>query len=513
MADQGSQEQHELEKQRQTKEGIGDRISLGNIYDRAAVAVGRGARAEIRVFNIDIRLLPLVLLLTGVVIVLSFLLLYHPAPEKMSGRVFNVAVAKFTHVDEEGLAVKSDDGLRLAETLHDRLQTNFSELGRDLGFHEGDIDIWPPEYTGTIKGQTADERESAARDLADVIGADLIIYGVIQDTGSASQFTPEFYVDFKGSNEAAEITGRHQLGEALRLQLPFDSVAFLEVENPALSARTKALALITIGLAFYVNDDFQTALEYFSQARDTRGWLDNAGKQVAYLLLGNTYTRLAATEKSTAYLPEAMANYDEAREIDPGYVRAGLGRAVVLYLTALGDPADANFEGIDLEILAEAENIFQETLEMEDLPANANLETKSRFYLGLIYFVLSQIDDDAELSQAKAYFERITSDFEAGSEDIALQAGYAYGQLALIARLEGNPSLAIQNYEQAIDLVTPREQANYYTELGEVYCHDHQKDQAVEAYREAIRITEFYGEQESARRYSEALHALEAGDC
>jgi hypothetical protein len=103
---------------------------------------------------------------------------------------------------------------------------------------------------------------------------------MIRDAGNSSEVIPEFYVNYRGFEQAQEITGEHGLGKAIRLALPFDPAQFQGVENPALAARVQALNLIAVGLAYYSTDNLNQALEYFSRGEATPGWLSNAGKEV-----------------------------------------------------------------------------------------------------------------------------------------------------------------------------------------------------------------------------------------
>ena len=169
----------------------GDHISFGNVYDRAVLAIGRSARAEVRIFNIDIRLLPLVVLLSVISLVLAFLLWYEPIPTEMIGE-FNIAVTEFAVVDADNQRVKSEDGRNLANFLYQEIDSNLKAL--DL--QSGQPQVWPPEYTDVLPGDTADERAASAQKLADRINADIIVTGVISSTGDRARFEPQFFVTF-----------------------------------------------------------------------------------------------------------------------------------------------------------------------------------------------------------------------------------------------------------------------------------------------------------------------------
>jgi tetratricopeptide (TPR) repeat protein/ribosomal protein L34 len=426
-----------------------------------------------------------------------------------SGLRFNVVVTEFTVVDENGSAIRSKDGLALPNYLFQQLEFNFDEL--DLGIP---YNIRPPAHTCRIKGRTREEREMKAAELAERINADVIVYGVIIDTGKQSQFSPEFYVNYRGFEEAGEVTGQYGLGKALAVDLPFDDAQFSPADNPALSARTNALSLMTIGLAYYSIDDFEEASDYFLQAEATKGWLENAGKEVIYLLLGNANNRRASQENSIEYLEPALAYFDEALSINSTYARAEVGKAGVLYLMAIGDPADGRLDTIDLDKLDEATVHYEAALGLGNPPASANIDTKVHFGLGRVYVgrflhaLTTEGDWETPLAEAKAEFEAVVQEYESGNARIANLAGHAYARLGLLARMLHETDEAVELYTHAIELVTPHHQSYYHTRLGEVHVDACQMEHATESYEEAIRIAEFYGNEEQVTTYTTRLNEL-----
>lgn len=483
-----------------------DRITVGDVREGASVAVGRGARAITRVFNIDIRLLPVVLLLLAIVGVLAYFLLRPTTPKAMTGQ-FNVAVAEVAVVDQSGSTVRSEDGLALADFLFQRLEVSFDELDLRIPY-----ELWPPAYTGRIVGDTRAERAHTAEAIAQRIGAHVIIYGVITQAGNQSQFAPEFYVNYKGFEGGEEITGQHELGSALRMPSHFEPAQFQGVENPALSARAEALSLVTIGLSYYATDDFERALDYFTQAEATEGWLPSAGKEVIYILLGNASGRLASKEKSAEHLTAALDYYDKALSINPAYTRGKVGQASVLYLMALGDPSASSWDAVDLGQLDEAAAAYEAALSLGDPPESANIETKVHFGLGQIHLARAMVVGGDWMAQAEAEFKEVVQAYEAGNTRIKDLAGHAQARLGAIARLQGNTRGAIEHYTRATELVSPYYQAYYYTRLGEIHAAEANKDLAIKAYTEAIGIAEVYGDGQSATKYSARLNELRSGD-
>jgi len=146
------------------------------------------------------------------------------------------------------------------------------------------------------------------------------VYGQIVEAGVNSTLTPQFYVNDVSIKEAAEITGEHDLGSQLDVNLRADMPL---MQNPGLQARVNGLDMLTIGLAYYSIDDFQNALNYFQKA-DNAEWI-GSGKETVYLLIGNAYIRQESKIQDFSTLPLADKAYQEALAVNPNYGRALIG--------------------------------------------------------------------------------------------------------------------------------------------------------------------------------------------
>jgi hypothetical protein len=476
-----------------------------------AVAVGEGAQATInKTFNVNVELLPLVIflivLLVVVVIGAAYLIFREDIPQVMLEE-FNVAVAEFAVVDENGDEVNKEDGRELGEWLYDRLEDEFIELGIQ------NYELWPPEYTGAIPGSSSTERETNAAEKAEDINADVLVYGVLSEDEQDQEVNLEFYVRSEAFAEGEEISGEHRLGNPIFIDLPFDKDNFQGVDNPPLIDRTSALSLLTIGLSYYVNDNYGRAIELFEEAESLPGWFDRAGKEVVYLLLGNAYVRMASNEKNTVHLQPAGENYTRALAINPDYARARVGQASLLYMQAIGDPSNPEFDDVNPELLAASVEAYQEALTMADAPNSANIDSKVHYGLGQNYLVRIITEGTQWLGPAKDEFGAVIADFEKGNVSLEELAGHAHAQLGLIAWLEGNVPQAIAEYEQATGMVSPFYRAQYRADIGDVYASDCQISQAREAYDLAIRRAESIGDEASANKYAGRRNALADQNC
>jgi hypothetical protein len=418
--------------------------------------------------------------------------------EKVMTGEFNVAVAQFMAVDESGRAITSQDAELMADGLYKRLVATAG----DLDLSDIDYQMWPPERTGPVRGANVAEREAAAAELADRIQADVVVSGVFTESGDSAAFAPEFYVDERGFQEAAEITGRHQLGRDLLVLLPFSGI--IDAENPALVARAKALSLMTVGLAYYALSTPDKAQDYFTQALETEGWLASAGKEVAHLMLGKTNFLLAEQQDDLTPLATAEYHFAAAATIEPEYGRAAIGRAAATYLRAVGDP-DEPFVLNDVALLDQAEADFLAALESPAIEQDPILEAKIHSSLGHIY--LARLLQDQSLSTwwapARDEFQRVLDAYEE-NEQLADLAGHAMARLGRLAWLKGDRAAAVDYYDQAVPLVSPYYQAFYLSVKAEVLEDMGQTSQACDALGRAERLSETYADEASYERYRQA---------
>ena len=387
-----------------------------------------------------------------------------PTPSKMT-KDFNVAVAEFPVVDAEGNAVDSTDGRNLAQFVTDRLSTAFNET--DL-----EPEIWGYELTGKISGADAEARKKDAASRAEQINADVLIYGVVQQQGNQWAFSPEFYVNYQGfQKNAPEILGNNELGQALPVKVPFKRSDAATGGNPDLAARSKALGLLTIGLAYYSFDRYDNALTFFDQAIGVTDWLDSAGKEVAYVLRGNARNRLDSQRLDFSDIDLARQDYQKAWDITgQTYGRALLGLGSVAYVQALKDPKNLALETIDRAKLAEAEAIFKQALALPNQPKEYHIEPKAYFNLGQVDQVLGGIlNEPGRLDQAAEDYKHVTQDYEAGDNEIQEIASLSYARLGLLAVFQNDLEGAVNWYQKALDIASPYYQAVYSGSLGRIY--------------------------------------------
>jgi predicted negative regulator of RcsB-dependent stress response len=449
---------------------------------------------------------PFAVVLVIVALLLGVILWYViPKKEVAMTKQFNVAVAEFLVQDANGKKLSGKDGSLLSGYISQEIETQFAamELEKSISYQ-----VWGPKETGLIAGNTPEERSAAAGVLAKKINAYILVYGVIVTDGEKSKFQPEFYVNHASFRDASEITGSHEIGRQLALSLPFTGIQ--GAENPALVGRVRALNLITMGLAYYSVDKFDDALTYFQKAADEKDWV-GSGREVVYLLIGNAYVRKDSKIQDFPDLPVAEQNYQLALENNSDYGRAMIGEANVLYLQASQDKSNCDLAGLE-----QASALLDQSLALSDQPASANIETKVHFYRGQIAIIRNachQTDQDW-LSNAKDEFTWVADQYESrkknssGYESLQSLTSHAYARLGYIAYKGNDADTAIVWLKKSVEIASPYYQGLYTSLMGDIYVSAGKKEEAVQAYNDAISIAEQSADADSMKTYQAKLDAL-----
>ena len=414
-------------------------------------------------------------------------------PYAMEENSFNVVFNEFTVINENGSLDRwSNEGEELSNYLYGLFSTDYKGLNLNDVFGEGNHELRPPSHTCPIVGHTQEERASSAANLAEEINADVIIYGVIDKTTGVDQFVFEFFINDQSFQDGAEIAGPYALGGDLPL-FAIDEIG--GDPDHIYRVRTKILNEIVLGLFYYSSDNFDLALEFFSEAEQDKRWLNIDGKEIIYLLMGNTLVRQDSSQLSNESLATALKYYQTSFSINPSnpnFVRAKIGEASTLYLMSFEDPKNITSENIDWIVLSESEEAYQEALLFENTLDSQNIDLKVSFGLGQIYFVhwlYGETDyKDEWLLKTNSEFEEVILSYEAGNVTVANIAAHSYARVGRIKQLQGELQDAILNFEHASEIASPFYRQIYYASLGELYCTNGQTEFATIAYQDAIKF-------------------------
>jgi len=314
----------------------GDTITAQIGEDARNIVVGKNV---IQIGTLQIPFYLAAIIAVGVLIVAGLALfnalrpLFQPVA-RMSGQ-FNIAVAQFSEIDTNGRERQTDNGLTLSRWVYDALKTEYASNPTLGGL--GSVEIWhdspgiPGKNTelGIVAGDTEAARALAAGELANKVGAHMVIYGVV-NAADPSGVALEFYIAPELQPETSALIGQYMLGAPIPIQLPFDTSGPLGnlAVGTNLQTRTAALFYLTAGLTLDLLGRSQSALEILQQAEtNLPNWQDGDGKEILYFFIAREALFLARQKLDQASEFQALtqAAEDAARRaltIQPGYVRA-----------------------------------------------------------------------------------------------------------------------------------------------------------------------------------------------
>lgn len=369
-----------------------------------------------------------------------------PEQETMSATTFNVAFAGFDAADPDDRAV--------AESLAKRLASDVTADIEAFGFTE----VWGPDRVGVVGGATATERERAAGELADLINADLVVYGRVEPDGRRNvALVPELYVndnraEFASAN-AGEFTGRYRMGEEASID-PNNLVSANDDFANLMRSRTQALTEFVGGLAEYSNrpPDYAGALERFERAEAIEEWQRDEGREIVHLLMGNTYGRLAGQAEAgsperRARLDAAAAAYEASLAIAPDYARAHLGLAEVVFARAGGLACNRD---VDTTGLAASDADYVAALDAADVPDHADVDLRVDFGRARIA-VCQRIVGAEPAVDPVPRLERVVAAHDAGNDRIELLAAESTVMLGVVDGLDRRHRDAADAFLHAAD--------------------------------------------------------------
>lgn len=435
-----------------------------------------------------------------------------PMP-KMTGS-FNVAVAEFsTQGEGDGL----EGAQRLVQDFANAIELNMDELGGG----ERKFDFRPPREIGSIPGADSVERATNARTLADKIGADIVIYGVVEVHGVRATIRPEFYINDSvndGLVEAWEITGQYEMGSPLPVERVVNDGLRSEAADTLL-ARFRSLKSIIDGLAAYVIGRYEVAEERFAEATQQGTWNN---REVLYVMLGNARIEQDSFQKAEDYYRQALGENDH-------YSRAYIGLANVLYEQARSSGSGSGYKGVDSALLDQSVQMYEEALQPHmDRPPMAEIEAKANFGLGqahLLHALVAAEAGDNEgasdlLGQSKNAFQDVIGEYERANNQertrLEERAAHSYARLGLIYRLTNDTAGAQAAYMKTISMLpdlerTRLDRSRYEAALGDMYAKQNDLQSAANWYKLAVSHAP-PGSAESAY-YQERLNTTQiAGD-
>lgn len=388
--------------------------------------------------------------------------------ESMPASGFNVIVAGFGLQNADGSIVQSS----VADDVSDLVLSEVQQSGS-----VDNVRSWRDEGVEHILSKDAATRESQAAQLADRLGGDLVIYGIVRTEGFYSIFEPEFYLSAQFAALEPDFVGADAFGSPISYLA--DSDDQFEASNE-LQTRLFVLRQFLRGLSLYFEGAFFTSLGAFESAIDA----ESQGFELLYIFAGNAAVRDQDVNK-------ALEFYDAALAARPNDQRALIGRGIALfdlaqqvsgnspppYNSTLSLPASQGCSGVsdgeptEPQLLLDlSERCYQEAKLGSDSQTNADIDVKVALGLGQIYTwrSLSGYSDqwtDAETNLGYVINSYATSD-PMRQERIRLAAAHANAWLGLRLLAVGEHTVdavrqAAAYYSAAVDLLQSEVNQSY----------------------------------------------------
>lgn len=388
---------------------------------------------------------------------------------------WNVAVAGFTGLDTD---LQRADIVLISNVFSNRFSQEMELLGNDANLV---VQVWGPQQVDqSISGDSVEKRAIEAEKLAAKLNADMLIYGIIQQTDNGYVLQPEFYIRAENYYEADELIGQHRFGGQVPILATRDNLPAQLPLNIELTRRSKILALTARGLSLYLVHSYDLALQLFTQANQDEFWQNSAGRETIYLFQGNAAIRMKQVE-------EAQKAYEQAIAVNPDYGRGYIGLGNVYYFQASESASQSSFSPNQKD-MAKAKDYFQHAIQIADQqPASAEITSKAAFGLGQVYLVEWILSGDYRDLATENFHQVLANYADEKKPQLQELASEAHARLAIIERQDKNLQAALSEFQNALDLSTlPERKGLYWASLSDLYQKLGESEQAVNANRQAI---------------------------
>ncbi len=346
-------------------------------------------------------------------------------PSRMTGD-FNIAVARFGEVTEQGLA-SSTLATQLSKMLFDFLDSEYkaTDFGLDVQVAHRKLPV------------LTEDRE--AEQLAQDINADVVIYGSMYVLGNEARLDPRFYV--ANQPDTSELAGPHRFG--VPVEFDTTSLDLYDKVNLELQPRAAILVHFTEGLAYFSGGHYQEASHIFRRAvREAESYQPFDGQEVIYVFAAQADCVQGNYEQAMTYL-------DRALELNPEYARAYIARGNVYYTQAVESAYDVNK-------LSQALAEYEHAIQAEDQQPGAYVREKANVAMGNVYVIRAQqTHDPAMFEQAIDHYSQVIGEYEeTKGERIRQLAAIAYFGLGAAYERQHSYAQAEEAYQRCAEIAT-----------------------------------------------------------
>jgi len=352
---------------------------------------------------------------------------YLKQPKRMTGN-YNIAIAQFGEIQADGAIRPSAEAEKISNTLFTFLDSEYQASGLGL-----DVQV-------AHKNMPLILEDSQAKELAEKVNANIVIYGNIFVQGNEAEFSPRFYV--AEHPDTRELTGQDELAHPILFDV--SQLGVNSVVNSQLRTRTEILFNFTKSLIYFSQKDLDSALRVIRNAISAAEELDQpfAGEEVLYLMAAKIYVEQDGHDRANQMLDQALA-------LNRNYARALLLRGNIYYRQ--GTPPNPYSGGL-LEI-AKAE--YEWAYEAPNQPEGAYIPIKAHTGLGNVYVVMAQANnnDPALFAKAIEHYEYVVDVYHR-TQDPFLRSyvSIAYFGMGAAYERQEHYDQAREAYSQAYDL-------------------------------------------------------------
>lgn len=358
--------------------------------------------------------------------------------------IFTIAVAKFSTTNFGSNS--SDIGEQIADRAYSQLQTYLEQ--QEPGF----FTVVKPKDVGEINASEQNQREAMAAELAEKLGAQVVVYGVVDGSDDIWNVKPEFYIAPEYFySDASEFIGTHELGAPFPMVGKGDERTRVTIFDEV-ALRMKLLTHIAVGLTYYAaptpnKSNYQKALVNFEEIeKDEKLWQGIANKYLIHLLIGNAQGKLGNTDAAIAEFQEALAQ-------NPEYARAYIGLGGAYYSAAFITDTVANSGAIRFEMIENAITEYQNALSAKEYSSVADIDVKVHYGLGQCYLALGLYQNKSAADLSWIEFSTVIEQYNK-TRNLRIKglAAESHARRGLLLRTAGENQKAADEYRSAIDL-------------------------------------------------------------
>ena len=415
---------------------------------------------------------------TASLLVLVGILGYARLQPPVMNRLYNVAVADIGEIGPDGQIRASADGSGavISQAITADLQSAFQDNPNILVWNNSPELRLQRVRIGALESNSPDGLTQAATSLAQRLNAHMVIYGVLDSRQQPPVLNVQMYLAPGLSDTLDEING----GFEFQSPIPINSDPGSDSVRAEITRQTNLLAQLVLAQSESKAGRTLEALEGYVKAAKLAPESDMLQFFIARESLFVIQREAIPPSAGAAFEEQALTVLEEALRLNPRNARAyvGLGTLYLKQATRLVKEAmdseytDQSFQQIT-QLLDQAETAYRRVLELQVDSAEYGVpvEDIARLGLGDVQVTLgialqgyAQSDPTSEafeqavemLDQAVETLNATLSAFQAPGLSRYLAQnhqflGSAYQYSGYLAGLAGDPSAAMQAYQQAIE--------------------------------------------------------------